>query len=423
MIAVAGSLVIAGSAGAPVVLTSLRDDSVGGDTNGDGAASVPAPGDWGWVLFHAGSHGTLQYADIAYGGVGYHGYTNWAMVKVYGPADVEVDRTTLRQSWTDGLYAENASVRVTRSRITSHGNRSGVTYGLNFNGLDPNLPLEITDNVFETTWPRESAAQIKFGHHPTQISLLRNQASGSGWNGLVLDGRVERDLLLDAQAGLPLIVAASISVAPDATLAVSPGAVIKLTGCGPKIVVEGALVAPGEDDAPIVLTSVRDDGVGGDTNGDGAASLPAPADWGYVLLLRRCRRCLGPRGAALRRRRLHRLRQLLDAAGVCRRHGPRAQHAREQLWQRAVCGGLQRLGAEQSHPRQRSVRRQRGLGVQRNGSGSPPRDHRQRVRDPRPGPDRGPADLRQPPWRDPAAAKRRQRQRSQWHRARRHRAA
>jgi len=68
-----GRLTAIGEPNAPISFTSRRDDALGGDTNGDGLGSDPAPGDWGRLLFHAGSEGELVHVNLHYGGGGNDG--------------------------------------------------------------------------------------------------------------------------------------------------------------------------------------------------------------------------------------------------------------------------------------------------------------------------------------------------------------
>jgi hypothetical protein len=51
-----------------IYFTSIKDDSIGGDTNNDGTSTSPAGGDWADIQLDSGSSSTLNYASIRYGG-------------------------------------------------------------------------------------------------------------------------------------------------------------------------------------------------------------------------------------------------------------------------------------------------------------------------------------------------------------------
>ena len=56
-----------GTVAAPIVLTSLQDDSIGGDTNDDGTASFGAAGQWE-ALYIDSSGSVLSHVEIRYAG-------------------------------------------------------------------------------------------------------------------------------------------------------------------------------------------------------------------------------------------------------------------------------------------------------------------------------------------------------------------
>jgi len=53
----------------PVYFTSIKDDSIGGDTNSDGSVTTPSRGDWNGISFNYGSdNSVIKNAEIEYGG-------------------------------------------------------------------------------------------------------------------------------------------------------------------------------------------------------------------------------------------------------------------------------------------------------------------------------------------------------------------
>lgn len=82
-------------------------------------------------------------------------------------------------------------------------------------------------------------------------------------------------------AGKVYVLTGDITVNQLTTLTIQPGAVIKINW-DRGFTVNGKLVANGTTENPVYVTSIKDDSICGDTNGDTTASVPNTGDWHWV---------------------------------------------------------------------------------------------------------------------------------------------
>jgi len=92
---VRGTLVATGTAEQPIVLTSYKDDTAYGDTNGDGSATTPSFGDWVGVGFAASSPGGIgDFVEIRH--TGYYGESGTNFAKDASEVDLRVRVACMR---------------------------------------------------------------------------------------------------------------------------------------------------------------------------------------------------------------------------------------------------------------------------------------------------------------------------------------
>jgi len=262
---VGGALTARGSSSKPIVFTSITDDTAGGDTNGDNNTTTPAKGDWRGITFAGGaafdaSFLIYRYADRTLGA------ENTALFRVTdstisGGIDLIRDDSTTR-------------VELLRNTVTGHGIHV-VTYQPSASPV----AVQVSGNTVKDTG-NEFAV---FVHDPDlrPSLLLGNTATGTGKRTIAISGALAEDWTVPT-TGLPWTISyatyySSLEIPAGVTMTAPPGVVLKFDRVG--LQVDGKLIARGTTSQPVVFTSITDDTIGGDTNGDNNTTTPTKGDW------------------------------------------------------------------------------------------------------------------------------------------------
>lgn len=265
---------VEGSSVAPVIFTSLQDDSAGGDTNGDGNISQPQRLDWGGIRFRGGAvdQGVNQatgsfigFADIRYTGA-----------TLFDPVSSQnIEFASIRMEY-DGTNA--AVVRVWDTTFR-HGGKALDVHFKALAGSGPDIgagggagpgqgaahPLTFIDNSINGLF-----VNIPF------VPVIPNYDVNSIWDDI----------------GVPYVLTQRLKL--NANLTIEPGMVIKVQNNAIEDVGDNnQFRANGTPEKPVLFTSLSDDDMGilapfynngsADTNNDGPGT-PRPGDWGGIIV-------------------------------------------------------------------------------------------------------------------------------------------
>ena len=281
-----GTLLSNGTAAQPVRFTSLADDTVGGDTGGDGSSTTPALGDWSCLCFQSDAKGSLSNTIFRHGGDSYTGAvdirTGVAAQPLLGTGlqfndsitGLRVNGSTNVVSLSGASFSRNTTAISIESGQASLTGNAFLSNGVAIN-LASSSSGTVTGNTI-TTASGGSAIRLNGSFNGT---IGSNTVSGAGLNGIEISSTWLSGSLNWAQAGLPYVVG-SVTVQSGASLTIAPGVVVKFRSSSARLSVSGTLNADGTTAQPIYFTSFRDDTVSGDSNGDATASTPAAGDWG-----------------------------------------------------------------------------------------------------------------------------------------------
>lgn len=271
-----GSLRVTGTSANPVHFTSVKDDSLGGDTNGDGTASVPAIDDYRWAVLGNDGDINIVFAKFRYSSDG-----------------IEASRTSGNIVITDSTFDDS------HTAISAHGPTVKL-YRNKFNNLSPNsmqgavqvsksqdltkISLSgIDQNVF--TGSNKFSRIISLGEVTLPAGKAWTAASSSGATVYFGDKNyINGTLTMSTDTSMITESSSRVSLEVNGVLNLQSGVWVKRNyGTQMNAMPGGTINVAGTSSNPVRFTDIKDDTVGGDTNGDGTASTPDPNGGAIVI--------------------------------------------------------------------------------------------------------------------------------------------
>ena len=253
-----GIIIANGNGNNRIVFTSIADDSYCGDSNGDGTLTTPQKGDWLNLYLNGGNGNSFKYCDFLYAGANDGGYRCAVVVSVAG-SSFTFDNCSFAHTQTAsnfsakfafyaGYYMSDPLVSVFTNNVFYDNNIPiylNATYSINSNNSYSNPSNPTQKNTMNCIW--------MYANPGNEVAVTLNETEVP----YVMDGYLQKS---------------------TGSMNIGDGVIMKFpTGNTYGLNVASLTLSPSA-----FLTSIKDDDLGGDTNGDGNATSPAAGDWyGY----------------------------------------------------------------------------------------------------------------------------------------------
>ncbi len=252
-----GKITANGSATQPIVFTSYKDDANGGDTNGDATTTTAATGDWANIDLNGTTGSTFNNCKFLYGG---NGTTPSSTLELSGESMATIENCTFAHNgggkngnyYIGVLNADNATSNTVIRNNTFYSN---------------NLPLTINAEI-----DIDNSNSFSLGgtsNTNNAIYVSKNIEKNTSW--------------LETEVAF-VITAENMSVGIGKTLTLGDNVVLKFVQGSTLTLLSGESAMPNYNGTGVFYTSLKDDELLGDSNGDGSLSSPASADWTGVFL-------------------------------------------------------------------------------------------------------------------------------------------